>query len=157
MQRLLQYPADKPLVHVDHSRRRVLVAPPKRQLATRGCVQNVSYDGDRIETECSVPLYGINGHKIGDVQMDAQIAADDDMEYELNVLSHAMETQGAQFALVRYTSDPVWRVVVEHAKRSQWVYEWVYHVPLLREYLKHERESNLFGIWLSRTNAGPSA
>lgn len=158
MDRLLQYPPNQPLVHVDHSHRRVLAAPPKRQVVTRGaCVQQQSYYGDEDEFHCSVPVYDINGRKITDLPIAHEIGKDDDLESERENLERLIEERDAQYALVYYAATKSWYAVLELRNKGTYFEEYAIDLEALRDYLINQRDSEGFMIRLSNDESKPSA
>lgn len=152
MDRLLQYPPNQPLVHVDHSHRRVLAAPPKRQIVTR---EKCFYEGDLVV--CSVPVYSVSGkHIIDHMDFDPDINKDSDMTPQMDWLKMLLEETGAKFALVYYGGSQPWKSVL---KRDGLKVKGRYtsHPEDLRDYLINKRDSDDFKIRLSNDETGPSA
>ena len=157
MDRLLQYPPDQPLVHVDHSHRRVLAAPPNRQVVTRGgCVYNPSYDGDSGKLTCSVPVHGVYGRHIIDMDFDLDTIEDSALTEEVDFLTQLLEVRYAQFALVYYAKKESWESVIE-LHRGKVFDRYSVDLEGLRKYLANERDSEGFKIRLSNSGHGPSA
>ena len=157
MDRLLQYPPSQPLVHVDHSHRRVLAAPPKRQVVTRGgCVYNPSYDGDSYEVTCSVPVHGVSGSLIDNMNFDLDKVENSEMTDEVNYLKELLEERSARFALVYYGASKPWKKVIErHGLKARGRYS--VEFKELRDYLINQRDSDDFMIRLSNSETVPPA
>ena len=150
MDRLLQYPPNQPLVHVDHSHRRVLAAPPKRQVVTRGAC---SYKGDLVV--CSVPVYSVYGSYIDHMTFPPDINENSDLEDEVDWLKMLLEERSASFALVYYGGSK-WESVLERRGLSARD-RYTFHPEALRNYLINERDSADFKIRLSNDESTPSA
>jgi hypothetical protein len=149
MNRLLQYPPNQPLVHVDHSHRRVLAAPPKRQVVTR---EKCSHEGDLVV--CSVPVYSVYGSYIDRMTFPPGIDKNSDMNPQMDWLKMLLEERSASFALVYYGGSK-WESVLERRGLSARD-RYTLHPEALRNYLIKERNSADFKIRLSNNESKPS-